>query len=122
MQMSVAKPLKILLVEDHEDTKIFMSRLLRTYKHDVKTAGTVQDALALADGNDFDLVISDLGLPDGDGFALMQELREKYGLKGIALSGYGEDMTRGQEVGFLAHLTKPISFDQLQELIGKVAS
>jgi CheY-like chemotaxis protein len=119
---SAGKPLKILLVEDHEDTKVFMARLLRTFKHDVKTAGTVQDALALAGDNHFDLVISDLGLPDGDGFALMQALKEQYGLKGIALSGYGEDMTRSQEVGFMAHLTKPISFDQLQELIGKVAS
>lgn len=120
--MSVGKPLRILLVEDHEDTQIFMSRLLRIFQHDVRTAGTVQDALALAGCNEFDLVISDLGLPDGDGFALMQELKTRYGLKGIALSGYGEDMSRGQEAGFLAYLTKPISFDQLQELIGKLAS
>ena len=122
MQMSAGKPLRILLVEDHEDTKIFMSRLLRTFKHDVKTAGTVQDALALADGNNFDLVISDLGLPDGSGLDLMRHLRDRHGLRGIALSGFGmeEDLAQSKAAGFTEHLVKPISFDKLELSIHRV--
>jgi CheY-like chemotaxis protein len=115
------KPLKILLVEDHVDTQVFMSRLLKSFKHDVTAAGTVREALTLAGKEAFDLVISDLGLPDGTGFQLMQELKDRHGLKGIALSGHGEDLAQGPGAGFLAHLVKPIDFDELRQAIGKVA-
>jgi CheY-like chemotaxis protein len=114
------KTLRILLVEDHVDTQLFMSRLLQSFKHEVTAVGTVREALTLAGDNAFDLVISDLGLPDGTGFALMQELRDTHGLKGIALSGYGEDFSKGQSSGFLAHLVKPIDFNELRQAIGKV--
>ena len=115
------KTLRILLVEDHLDTQRLMSRVLESLKHDVKSADSVRAALALASAHPFDLVISDLGLPDGNGAQMMRELREKHGLKGIALSGFEEDdefNAPGNDAGFIAHLTKPISFEKLEEAIG----
>ena len=66
-----------------------------------------------------DLVISDLGLPDGTGLDLMRELGGRYGLRGIALSGYGmdEDIQRSRDAGFAPHLTKPVTLQMLQEAI-----
>jgi CheY-like chemotaxis protein len=70
----------------------------------------------------FDLVISDIGLPDGNGIELMVQLTRNYGLRGIALSGYGmnEDLARTKDAGFLAHLVKPIDFERLTRVIGQV--
>jgi PAS domain S-box-containing protein len=115
--------LRILLVEDHETTAKVLSRLLRNFDHDVHTAGTVRSALDAVREKPFDLLISDLGLPDGTGFELMQEIRERYPLRGIALSGYGmeQDVRRSRDVGFSMHLTKPIDFRKLQVAIAQVA-
>lgn len=76
-----------------------------------------------AEGGEYDLVISDLGLPDGNGFDLMSELRRLYGLRGIALSGYGmeEDIARSMESGFREHLVKPVDMQRLQEAITRVS-
>lgn len=73
-------------------------------------------AVAAAGANKFDLVISDLGLPDGTGNELMETLRTDYGLQGVALSGYGmeEDVVRSRAAGFVAHLTKPIRITELR--------
>ena len=125
-------PLRILLVEDHEDTARVMSRLLRTYHYDVTTAGDVTSALRIAASEPFDLVISDLGLPDGSGLDLMRHLLEQHGrepstssnesIKGIALSGYGmeADRQRSREAGFAEHLTKPVDLQRLQDVIRNV--
>jgi CheY-like chemotaxis protein len=77
------------------------------------------EALAAAAGRPIDIVISDLGLPDGTGNELMQQLRDTYGLSGIALSGYGmdEDIARSRESGFVAHLIKPVDFHQLERTL-----
>ncbi|HEX8295835.1 MAG TPA: PAS domain S-box protein [Chthoniobacteraceae bacterium] len=106
---------RLLLVEDHEPTLHVLSRLLIRAGHQVVTAGNVADALAAADAHRFDLVVSDLGLPDGTGIELMEKLRAKHGLRGIALSGYGmeEDLVRSREAGFITHLIKPVDFHQL---------
>jgi signal transduction histidine kinase len=111
-----AHRLRLLVVEDHEPTTVVLARLLRRRGHEVLTAETVKRALLLASTHSFDLVISDLGLPDGNGIELMQQLAREYGLRGIALSGYGmpDDRAKTRRAGFLAHLVKPISFDQLQ--------
>jgi signal transduction histidine kinase len=116
--------LKILLVEDHEHTAEVLARLLRGIRHDVHTAATVTAALSAAQSDAFDVVISDLGLPDGSGLDLMRELKSKYQLRGIALSGYGmeEDHRRSLEVGFAAHLTKPVDFRKLQATIAQVVN
>jgi len=116
--------LHILLVEDHEETRAAMERLLARWGHRVEAAGTVQDALRLADASEFDVLVSDLGLPDGRGTELMAELRRR-GCKtlGIGVSGYGmdEDVRRSLEAGFAVHLTKPIAVPQLKELLAKAA-
>ena len=129
-----AKPaaggLRILLVEDHPDTAAVMADLLGGFGHQVTVAGGVAAALAavadLANGDcrpPLDLVISDLGLPDGNGHELMRELSVRYGLKGIALSGYGmeEDRNKSLQAGFSRHLTKPIHPSALREVIREVA-
>jgi signal transduction histidine kinase len=113
---------RVLLVEDHADTAKALSRLLKNSGYPVTTAATVADALQLADAHPFDLVVSDIGLPDATGYDLMRTLRDRHGIKGIALSGYGldEDMRRSREAGFLDHLTKPINLPQLEAVIHRV--
>ena len=113
---------RLLLVEDHQPTLDVLARLLRNQGHDVDTANTVEEALALAAAHVFDLVISDIGLPDGNGVDLMVRLTREYGLRGIALSGYGmdEDLARTKNAGFLAHLVKPVDFERLNRLIDEV--
>ncbi|HSU84076.1 MAG TPA: PAS domain S-box protein [Thermoanaerobaculia bacterium] len=120
------RALRILLVEDHEDTARAMADLLGLMGHEVTLAGSVATALAAAEevrGGGIDLVVSDLGLPDGSGQDLMRELIRLYGWKGIALSGYGmeEDVRRSREAGFARHLTKPVDLDTLRAAIRQVA-
>ena len=109
----------VFLVEDHADTHS-MAKLLRR-KHEVHTADSAAEALDLATRHSFDLVISDLGLPDRSGLELMRHLRDAHRLKGICISGYGmEEMSR-RDAGFLHHLTKPINFERLQHAIRDIA-
>jgi signal transduction histidine kinase len=120
----VAGPLNILLVEDHLDTLDVMTRLLKSFGHKVTTAGSVADALAAAHAAPFDLIISDIGLPDGTGLEFLSRLRrEKSGdAPAIALSGYGmeHDKQRCLDAGFLTHLTKPVDVARLQNAIREV--
>jgi signal transduction histidine kinase/CheY-like chemotaxis protein len=111
--------LRILLVEDHAPTLQVISNLLARDGHQIVTAGSVADALNAAAANPLDLVVSDLGLPDGTGNFLMEKLRADYGLRGIALSGYGmeEDVTRSREAGFVTHLIKPVPISELRRVI-----
>jgi len=114
------RQLRILLVEDHGVTAQMMKMVLSMDGHTVETAGEVAAALNLAGQQPFDLLISDLGLPDGSGHDLIRRLRcQGYTLPAIALSGYGqeEDVRRSCEAGFVAHLTKPASREQLIETI-----
>jgi two-component system CheB/CheR fusion protein len=118
-----ARPLRILLVEDHGVTAKMMRWVLTEDGHHVMTAGDVATALELADQHAFDLLVSDLGLPDGSGHDLMSQLRERgHVFSGIALSGYGqeEDVQRSRAVGFALHLTKPASRERLLEAVAEV--
>ena len=112
-------PRRLLLVEDHEVTLKTLAGLLRKDGHHVSTATTVAEALSAANNNTFDLVISDLGLPDGTGTELMEKLREHYGLKGIALTGFGskEDVARSRGAGFITHLVKPVTIADLRQAV-----
>ncbi|MDP9098434.1 MAG: ATP-binding protein, partial [Verrucomicrobiota bacterium] len=116
------KHLQILFVEDHEDTARVLGRILRNAGFDVSHAGTVAEARALAASERFDLLISDLGLPDGSGLELMRALRDAQGIKGIALSGFGtdEDVAASSAAGFAAHLTKPVDWDRLRAEIERI--
>lgn len=115
--------IQILFVEDHEDTARVLGRILRNAGFDVSQAGTVTDAVALAAGRHFDLLVSDLGLPDGSGLDLMKQLREAQGITGIALSGFGtdDDIAASMAAGFAAHLTKPVDWDRLRAEIDRLA-
>jgi signal transduction histidine kinase len=114
---------RLLVVEDHEPTLTVLAGLLRRHGHDVGAAGSVKSALALACSRPFDFVISDLGLPDGDGADLMRQLTTDHGLRGIALSGYGteEDFTKTEKAGFVAHLVKPVNFEELEQTLQRFA-
>jgi two-component system, chemotaxis family, CheB/CheR fusion protein len=116
--------LRILFVEDHEDTRRVVARLLRRLGHLVRTAGGVREALDAAEDGGFDLLISDLALPDGTGLDVMRHLKGRPGLRGIALSGFGmeEDRWRSRDAGFAQHLTKPIDFRDLEGAIRQVTS
>jgi CheY-like chemotaxis protein len=85
----------------------------------VTVAHTADEAVAKAGEEEFDLLISDIGLPDRSGYELMQELRASKSLRGIALSGFGmeNDVNRARAAGFSEHLTKPINFERLEETI-----
>jgi len=116
--------LKILLVEDHEDTARLMSRMLRADGHSVIHADSVASAITLARAETFDLLVSDLGLPDGTGHDMLLMLRSAgCGVNAIALSGYGSpsDIERSRTVGFREHLTKPVNIDLLQQTINRIA-
>ena len=98
-----------------------MARLLRGLGHEVTTAGTIAQALHAERAGEHELIISDIGLPDGSGLDLMRRLRP---LPGIALTGYGmeEDVRKTREAGFLGHLTKPVDYQKLDAVIRQVAS
>lgn len=115
--------LRILLVEDHADTRAGLVRLLTRDKHDVKAASCAREALGFAESASFDVVISDLGLPDQSGLELMRLLRERYGLDGIAVSGYGmeQDLVRSRQAGFLHHLTKPVRIERLRRVLSMMS-
>ena len=114
--------LSILLVEDNADTLRVMSRLLKGRGHRVTLAEDMASALSAAKLGEFDLVISDLGLPDGNGIDLMKEIRAHRMTPGIALSGFGmdDDLGKSREAGFDAHLTKPVQFTELEAAILRV--
>jgi signal transduction histidine kinase/ActR/RegA family two-component response regulator len=118
-----ARPLRILIVEDHPATRELLDRLLARLGHAAQSAGDIASALRALEVGTFDLMISDLGLPDGYGTSLMQTVARQYGLKGIAISGYGmeRDIQLSHEAGFADHLTKPVDFQKLREAIARVA-
>ncbi len=115
---------RVLLVEDHTDTARAMQRLLSREGYHVLTASGVGDAVRVASENTFDVVVSDIGLPDGDGCELMKQLLAMYPIKGIAVTGSGfpEDVEKCRLAGFAAHMLKPVPFDKivakLKELTG----
>ncbi|WP_074310562.1 PAS domain S-box protein [Singulisphaera sp. GP187] len=121
---SPSSTLKILVVEDEEATRRLMARLLRGLGHDVSTAGTIAEATETAEADLFDLIVSDIGLPDGSGLELMRRIVKQRGpVPAIALTGYGmeEDIVRSRAAGFTAHMTKPIDFTKLEAMIRQVA-
>jgi signal transduction histidine kinase/CheY-like chemotaxis protein len=113
---------RLLLVEDHRDTARTLARLLNGSGYIVKTAHSVASALQLAENEPFDILVSDIGLPDASGYELMQQIKARYGIKGIALSGYGmeDDVNRSRAAGFVDHVTKPVNVDELEAVIQRV--
>ena len=117
------RPLCILLVEDDKDSLSALSRLLRMSGHRALAAASAAEALRLAAGEQCDVVVSDVGLPDRSGLELMRELSSLYRLPGIAVSGYTDaaDVRECERAGFSRHLKKPIDFQALLETLDELA-
>lgn len=110
---------RILLVEDHPDTARALARLLARRGYQVELADSVAAAIDRMQSANFDLLLSDIGLPDGTGIELVEKIRTVSRIPALALSGFGmeEDINRCKKAGFDAHLTKPVNFQKLDALI-----
>jgi CheY-like chemotaxis protein len=126
-----ARPLRVLLVEDHADTAEQLTRLLRGAGHEVTLACSIREAQELiaaaehqSPKHSFNILISDLGLPDGSGHDLMRDLVRHHRIPGIALSGYGmnDDIRDSMDAGFSRHITKPVDWQELKTAIQKIAA
>jgi CheY-like chemotaxis protein len=113
------RALHILLVDDHQDTRAALERLLARRGHMVAATHDVRSAIKAAENNQFDLLISDVALPDGTGLELMTELRAKFNFPGIAISGFGmnDDVEKSLRAGFSEHLVKPVNLENLEAAI-----
>ncbi|MGH7942173.1 MAG: PAS domain S-box protein [Limisphaerales bacterium] len=113
------RDIRILLVEDHEPTRSSLTHLLSRRNYKVTPVGSLAEARSILGKIKFHLLISDIGLPDGNGCDLMEELRQESNLKGIALTGYGmeHDVNRSYAAGFTAHLTKPVRMESLDDAL-----
>lgn len=114
--------LSILLVDDHADSLELLARLLRRCGHTVQTARTVGEARRAVSSGRFDVLVSDIALPDGSGTEVMTELRAAQGCPGIALTGHGEEhyVKACEQAGFSARLLKPVVFEDLVATIESV--
>ncbi len=117
-----SRPLRILLVDDHQDTCVALERLLVRRGHLVAAAHNVRSAMETAARNSFDLLISDIALPDGTGTELMTYLHAISRIPGIAISGFGMngDIEKSIDAGFAEHLIKPVKMENLEAAIDRV--
>jgi signal transduction histidine kinase/ActR/RegA family two-component response regulator len=115
--------MRLLIVEDHDDTREVLARLLSRRGYSVEAARDAREALTLASRKNFDLLISDIALPDATGCQLLEELNGRYALHGIAISGFGldADLAQSNSAGFLEHLVKPIDLKMLDAAIQRAA-
>ena len=114
---------RVLLVEDNRDNGSAIAELLRAHGYEVELAESVHDALGKAKGG-FDVLVSDIGLPDGNGRDLMRRLAAERPVRAIALTGYGsdDDVRSNSDAGFSRHLTKPVDPDELLAAIHDLAA
>lgn len=114
---------RILVVEDHQPTRDALTQLLRRRGFETTSVGSAAEARA-AVANGLTWLICDIGLPDATGYELMEELRSRHGVIGIAMTGYGmdQDIQRSRSAGFAAHLTKPVSIQALDAALAALVS
>jgi two-component system CheB/CheR fusion protein len=119
----ILRALNIVIVENHEDTLFYLTRFLEACGHRVVSVTTMKDALDHLAGVRPDLLISDIGLPDGDGWLLMNSLKHPKPFS-VAISGYGAhaDHRRSLEAGFSHHLVKPFDPAELETILGEAES
>jgi len=118
------KSLRILVVEDHNDTLQALSRLLNHFGHEISVADGAQNALNMIDSKEFDVVLCDIALPDGNGYDVIAKAKRKRPVKAVALTGFGtnDDVERAKKAGFDFHLTKPVDFHELRAVLGQIAA
>ena len=115
--------MRILVVEDHQATRQVLTRLLTRWGFDVAPADTLKSGLSHLDSEPIDVILSDIALPDGTGYALVSEARRRgKQLLAIALSGYNypSDVQVAKITGFDHHLSKPCDCQQLRSLLEKI--
>jgi DNA-binding response OmpR family regulator len=115
--------LRILIIENHEVTAEFISLFLRRAGHEVIVVSTAQAALGRDDLASFDVILSDIGLPDVNGWDLMKKLRPNTSAFAIAMSGFGSegDVQRSLAAGYQHHLVKPFVPAALEDALRKVS-
>jgi len=118
-----ASPLRILLVENHADTRTTLTMFLTVLGHEVRAAASIEEALALLAAQRPQVLLSDIGLPDGDGWELLERVPDRGSLFAIAMSGFGmaADRERSAAAGYRFHLVKPIALEQLEEALAAAA-
>jgi signal transduction histidine kinase/ActR/RegA family two-component response regulator len=114
--------LRVLMIEDHKDTALVMARMLEDMGHHVVPANSVASAIDVLTREKFDLIISDIGLPDGNGVSLIHAVRAFCSAPAIALTGYGmrEDVERCLKAGFNKHITKPVTLETIRQVIAEI--
>jgi PAS domain S-box-containing protein len=119
-----AKKLRILLVEDHQDTRHTLSRLLTHFGHQITVAGDRRSALHIMASQNFNLILCDIGLPDGSGYEVVSEAKRQHPVKAVAITGFGTeaDVRRSTEAGFDFHLVKPVDLRELQDVLDEVGA
>jgi hypothetical protein len=113
---------RILLVEDHEETRAVLAGLLERSGHNVAVAANVREALRLLNSGRFEVLICDIGLPDGTGLEILAEAKKYEGWrKMLALTAHDESQEReeGLRAGFDEYLTKPFDYHELRLLLGE---
>jgi DNA-binding NtrC family response regulator len=116
--------LRILFVEDHNDSRHTLARLLRHYSYDVFTASDYRTACSLLNASRFDVLLSDIRLPDGNGCNLVLEAKSKQPLVAIALSALGssQDEERGMSCGFDHYFVKPLDVCRLRAILDRITA
>jgi PAS domain S-box-containing protein len=119
-----AKQLRILLVEDHKDTRHTLSRLLTHFGHEISVASGKQSALHIMASQNFDVILCDIGLPDGSGYEVVSEAKRQHPVKAVAITGFGTeaDVRRSTKAGFDFHLVKPVDLRELREVLDQVGA
>jgi DNA-binding response OmpR family regulator len=115
----------ILLVEDHYDTQQAFAAILRSWGHEVGTGDSTASGLRFLDENTVDVVLSDIGLPDRNGYDFIAEARERSpGLTTIAVSAYftATDQDRGSDAGFDMFFSKPVDLMALRRVLDRIDS
>ena len=117
------RPMRIFVVENHEDTRFLLCLLLEQLGHSVFSSATLAAALEAIPAAHCDILISDIGLPDGNGWDLMTRLGTDRPPYAIAMSGFGmsSDRQRSLNVGYRHHLLKPVEPNQLERLLDEAA-
>jgi len=112
-------PARLLLVEENETSRHSLARLLEMDGYHVEVAATIKEALEVAARVPVDVMLSDVLLPDGDGLDLMRTLSDRYDVKGVAISGFGDilDIENCHKAGFVAHLFKPVTLDMVESAL-----
>lgn len=113
---------RLVVVEDQADSREALARLLAYSGYSVRSASCVSDALEVVRRHGCDLLIADLGLPDGSGLELPRRLRTDGTMPAIALTGYTspEDAKRCADAGFLTFLPKPVDYATLAAEVGRI--